>query len=177
MPIVSFSPSRSEAMQKIFPVLIASGLLLGAAATASAATAVCSQWQVPPGYSLNQTNGYKVQLVNGLSGRAQYRPSTSKGAWTSGDVFAGLLTASKIRFKIRWQNGALGAYDGDVSSNGHVRGVTRDQHGNSASFVGAILKCAATEPPPSKESSGIKPPPPMIIPKLKAIPKPSGDPR
>lgn len=110
------------------------------------ATAACSTWNVPAGYTLNQNNGYKVKLLTGLSGKAQYWPATTRTPIVNGDVFAGLVTATKISFKIRWQNGAVGAYDGDVTPNGYVRGSSRDERsGDTTTFVGAILKCAAEE--------------------------------
>jgi hypothetical protein len=123
------------------------GCLCGAFLATAAAADESTQWNVPPGYSLDQGNGYKVQLLNGLSGKAQYWPTTTRSPIVNGDVFDGLVTAKKISFKIHWQNGAVGAYDGDVTRNGHVRGTTRDQNtGASTDFVGRILKCAASPP-------------------------------
>jgi hypothetical protein len=132
-------------------------LLCGALIASSAAAGDCAQWNVPAGYSLDQNNGYKVKLLGGLGGQAQYWPATTRTPIVNGDVFDGLITAKKISFKIRWQNGAVGAYDGDVNANGFVRGVTRDQSGGSAGFVGQKLKCAAAPPPPPQDTTPLKP--------------------
>jgi hypothetical protein len=151
-------------------------LCLGPLALTSAARADCAQWNVPAGYSLNQANGYRVKLLSGLSGNAQYWPVTTRSPIVNGDVFGGLITAKKISFKIHWQNGATGSYDGNVSTNGHVQGTTRDQRtGASAGFVGGTLKCAAAPPPPAQSSGAKKPRPAIITRQPDVIRKPDGD--
>jgi hypothetical protein len=132
------------------------GCLCAAFLATAAAAEDCTQWDVPAGYSLDQDNGYKVELLNGLSGKAQYWPSTTRSPIVNGDVFDGVVSTKKISFKIHWQNGAVGAYDGDITRKGYVRGTTRDQSGASAGFVGRILKCAASAPPP-QDSSPLRP--------------------
>lgn len=151
--------------------------LCGASFSLTAAAEDCAQWNVPAGYTLNQDNGYKVKLVNGLSGRAQYWPATTRSPIVNGDVFGGVVSGSKLSFKVNWQNGASGSYDGDITRNGYVRGVTRDEKtGAAAGFVGAILKCAATTPPPPPQSWGSqKSRPPIIVRQPDVIRKPDGD--
>jgi len=157
-------------------IALAAMLCFGPLALASAAEAGCAQWNVPAGYTLNQDNGYKVKLVNGLSGKAQYWPVTTRTPIVNGDVFGGLITAKKISFKVHWQNGATGSYDGDVAGAGHVQGTTRDQKtGASAGFVGGILKCAAAPPPPAQSSGAKKPPSAIITRQPDVIRKPDGD--
>lgn len=151
--------------------------LCGASVSFAAAAEDCARWNVPAGYMLNQDNGYKVKLVSGLSGRAQYWPASTRSPIVNGDVFGGVVSGTKLSFKVNWQNGASGSYDGDITRNGYVRGVTRDQKtGAAAGFVGAILKCAATTPPPPSQSSGSqKPRPPIITRQPDVIRKPDGD--
>lgn len=166
-------------MQRTFPILLALAAPLALLPVSSSAKADCAQWNVPAGYSLNQDNGYKVKLLSGLSGRAQYWPATTRSPVVNGDVFGGVVSGSKLSFKVHWQNGASGSYDGDITRNGHVRGVTRDQKtGAAAGFVGAILKCAATIPPSPPQSSGAKKSLPHIITRQPdAIRKTDGEPR
>jgi hypothetical protein len=152
-------------------------ILCGASFPLAAVAEDCTRWNVPAGYTLNQDNGYRVKLLNGLSGRAQYWPASTRSPVVNGDVFGGLVSGSKLSFKVNWQNGASGSYDGDITRNGYVRGVTRDQKtGAAAGFVGAILKCAAMTPPPPQQSSGSqKPRPPIITRQPDVIRKPDGD--
>ncbi len=151
-------------------LLIAASVgLLALVLPASPAEAGCT---VPPGYSLDQTNGYKVRLLTGLSGKAQYWPSSTRTPIVTGDVFDGVLSQTKISFRIHWQNGAVGIYDGDVTG-GYVKGITRDQRtGASAGFVGGILTCAS--PPPPQPSGLQTPHPPIITRQPDVIRKPGG---
>ena len=153
--------------------------LCGASFSFATAAEDCARWNVPAGYTLNQDNGYKVKLVNGLNGRAQYWPATTRSPIVNGDVFDGVVSGIKLSFKVNWQNGASGSYDGDITRNEYVRGVTRDQRtGAAAGFVGAILKCAVTTPPPPSQSSGSqKPRPPIITRQPDVIRKSDGEPR
>jgi hypothetical protein len=128
----------------------------------SSVEAQCAQWDASGKWELFQGTGkgYPINLQlsqagGTITGTANYF-KTHMGT-TDGSV-GGTITSSKIILQINWSDNVIGIYNGDISPQGQVEGVTYDKRTPSiraAWLSKRIMKC--TGPAPATPSTTPKP--------------------
>ena len=71
--------------------------------------------------------GYKLYLRRTSESWDPYKATfigTAAQQHITGDVFDGLVLARYISFKVRWSNSQVGEYQGELSTDGVIRGNT-----------------------------------------------------
>jgi len=107
--------------------------------------AKCTSWNIgnqPPGlqWGVRQSNGYIVGFVfrqqgTTLRGTAQYWLVGEGNKRTDGTI-NGTIKGKVISFAVRWSNGAVGDYFGEVNDDGTIQGGTFDARGRTANWIG-----------------------------------------
>jgi len=152
-------------MRSIRPVSIALTGLIACFALLlpSDAQAKCTRWdlsQVPGGFDewgASQSNGFTLGFVfqqNGtnLQGAAEYW-ANGHGNDRTGGTIQGRIEGSAFQFTVRWSNGAVGDYSGQINEDGTLQGATFDANGRAATWTvdtSQKATCLAEASPPGQ---------------------------
>jgi hypothetical protein len=141
-------------------ITMAAGLMLPTPAQAQPA---CNDWEFPGDLTLDQADGWRVQIpVSGTPrktagpGQAVYfmagKSDPSNGTATGG------LTGNQINVTVTWSNGSVGKFTGTVAPDGRASGTSNSSSGFSTTWTAAQkMNCLDATTPDSKDPNGQPP--------------------
>lgn len=124
----------------------------------------CGQYQFNGFFELTQSNDYKVIFAKEKGQALQGDASASHpiNAYHPDIVLRGTVSGgiegNHLDFTVRWDNGSVGHYWGDVSDDAFAHGTTVDQANTGASWDSTVALSCVTPAAPAQ------PPPPPAAP-------------
>jgi hypothetical protein len=107
---------------------------IGIAALTSSdnAAAACNEFQLPPAFSIRQSNGFDVTVRVSADRRGDVSGSANYGyPPTIGQIRTGSFDGRVLSFRVNWSGGGSGNYEGSISQKGKLIGVTRGGGGTA----------------------------------------------
>lgn len=122
-------------------VLVFSGGLCVLTASTTAASAACKEFQLPPDFSIRQSNGFAVTIHVAPDAQGDLTGSANYGVPPKiGQIRTGSFDGRVLSFRINWSGGGSGKYEGSVNQKGKLVGVTSG--GGSTARFESIQKFA-----------------------------------
>jgi hypothetical protein len=138
----------------------------------------CKEWHFPPGFALNQTDGFKIDIpTSGASvgpGQATY---FKPGIQPSVGPPSGGINGKQITITIPWSNSSLGHFNGFINPDGSASGSSESSSGFRAQWsANKPMVCADVKTPVSDPKPKAPPPPQPPAPPDQKPPEPAPPP-
>jgi hypothetical protein len=96
------------------------------------ASAQCKEYQVPPAFSIRQSNGFAVTVKVTVDRRGNVSGTANYGYPPKiGRIEVGSFDGRVLDFRIIWSGGGSGTYEGSINNKGKLVGVTRGGGGTA----------------------------------------------